>query len=156
MIAMTTGTLSKQEFQTLSHFRYQLRRFLRFSEEVSCQHGVTHLQYLLLLHIKGFPGREWATVGELAERLQSHHHGVVSLVSRCEKLGLVFRERGKSDRREVQVRLTPEGECKVELLAHLHHDELRKLQGIFQVPGIPDLEAGGPVGEINNAARDDA
>lgn len=153
---MTTGKLSKKEFETLSHFRYQLRRFLRFSEEMSCQHGVTHLQYLLLLHIKGFPGREWATVGELAERLQSHHHGVVSLVSRCEKLGLVFRERGKSDRREVQVHLTPEGESKVEQLAHLHHDELRKLQGIFQVPGIRDLEMDGPSAEKSEANRDHA
>lgn len=139
MTCMAKGDLSKKEYETLSHFRYQLRRFLRFSEEVSCKNGITHLQYLLLLHIKGFSGREWATVGELAERLQAHHHGVVSLVSRCEKLGLVYRERGKSDRREVEVHLTPEGDKKVEQLAHLHHDELLKLQGIFQVPGVRDL-----------------
>lgn len=136
---MTYGNLSKKEFETLSHFRYQLRLFLRFSEEASSKNGITHLQYLLLLHIKGFRGREWATVGELAERLQAHHHGVVSLVSRCEKLGLVYRQRGKTDRREVEVRLTPEGEKKVEQIAHLHHDELLKLQGVFQVPGIQDL-----------------
>ncbi|MBZ0106103.1 MAG: MarR family transcriptional regulator [Sulfuricella denitrificans] len=136
---MAKGKLGKKEFETLSHFRYQLRCFLRFSEEVSCKHGITHLQYLLLLHIRGFKGREWATVGELAERLQSHHHGVVSLVSRCEKLGLVFRERGKKDRREVEVHLTSKGEEMVENLAHLHHDELLKLQGIFQVPGVYDL-----------------
>lgn len=139
MTLMTKGDLSKKEYETLSHFRYQLRCFLRFSEEASCKNGITHLQYLLLLHIKGFPGREWATVGELAERLQAHHHGVVSLVSRCEKLGLVYRERGKTDRREVEVHLTPEGNKKVEQLAHLHHDELLKLQGIFQVPGVQDL-----------------
>jgi DNA-binding MarR family transcriptional regulator len=139
MPGMAKENLSKKEFETLSHFRYQLRCFLRFSEEASCKHGITHLQYLLLLHIRGFKGREWATVGELAERLQAHHHGVVSLVSRCEKLGLVFRARGQKDRREVQVRLTPKGEEMVENLAHLHHDELLKLQGIFQVPDVHDL-----------------
>lgn len=139
MADMAKGNLSKKEYETLSHFRYQLRRFLRFSEEASCENGITHLQYLLLLHIKGFPDREWATVGELAERLQAHHHGVVSLVSRCEKLGLVYRERGKTDRREVEVHLTPEGDKKVEQIALLHHDELLKLQGIFQVPGIREL-----------------
>lgn len=136
---MTSHSLSKREFETLSHFRYQLRRFLRFSEEVTHQHGVTHLQYLLLLHIRGYPGREWATVGELAERLQAHHHGVVSLVSRCEKLDLVTRKHSKVDRREVEVHLTAKGARVVEKLARLHRDELLKLQGIFRVPGSGEL-----------------
>jgi DNA-binding MarR family transcriptional regulator len=131
---MAKDTFDKSGYETLSHFRYQLRRFLRFSEELTQSYGITHLQYLLLLHIKGFPGREWATIGELAERLQSHHHGVVSLVSRCEKLGLVYRQKGTADRREVQVHLTPEGEAMITKLARLHRDELSNLQGIFQVP----------------------
>lgn len=136
---MPKSALSKREFETLSHFRYQLRRFLRFSEEITLKHGITHLQYLLLLHIKGYQGREWATVGELAERLQLHHNGAVSLVSRCEKLGLVYRERGRLDRREVEVHLTPAGENIVEELARLHRDELLNLQGIFRIPGVQDL-----------------
>lgn len=136
---MANTNLNKREFETLSEFRYQLRRFMRFSETVTRKHGVTHLQYLLLLHIKGYQGREWATVGELAEKLQAHHHGVVSLVSRCEKLGLVRRESGIADRREVQVHLTPEGEKKVAVLARLHRDELLKLQGVFQVPDAQEL-----------------
>jgi DNA-binding MarR family transcriptional regulator len=136
---MTSKSLSKREFEALSHFRYQLRRFLRFSEEVTRKQGVTHLQYLLLLHIKGYPDREWATVGELAERLQAHHHGVVSLVSRCENLGLVARKQSEADRREVEVHLTAKGARTVERLARLHRDELLKLQGIFRVPGMSDL-----------------
>ena len=136
---MAKGALQKKEFETLSHFRYQLRRFLRFSEDVTRQHGVTHLQYLLMLHLKGYPGREWATVGELSERLQAHHHGVVSLVSRCEKLGLVYREQGKIDRREVEVHLTPAGGKMIAKLARQHRDELLNLQGIFQVPDVGDL-----------------
>ena len=136
---MAKDVLNKREFETLSHFRYQLRRFLRFSEEATHSLGITHLQYLLLLHIKGYQGREWATIGELAERLQSHHHGVVSLVSRCEKLGLVYRQQGKTDRREVEVHLTPEGEKTVGKLARLHRDELLNLQGIFLVPSVQDL-----------------
>ena len=136
---MSKKTLSKKEFETLSHFRYQLRRFMRFSEQITQDHGVTHLQYLVMLHIKGYQGREWATIGELAERLQSHHHGVVSLVSRCEKLGLVFRQQSEADRRVVEVRLTSEGEKLVGMLARMHRDELLNLQGIFQVPGSGDL-----------------
>lgn len=136
---MSKTTLNKGEFETLSRFRYQLRRFLRFSEEVSRQFGITHLQYLLLLHLKGRQGRQWATIGELAELLQSHHHGVVSLVSRCEKLGLVYRQQGVADRREVEVHLTSAGEKAVGKLARLHRDELLKLQGVFQVPGMQEL-----------------
>jgi len=143
---MAKDVLSKREFETLSHFRYQLRRFLRFSEEATHNLGITHLQYLLLLHIKGYQGREWATIGELAERLQSHHHGVVSLVSRCEKLGLVYRQQGKTDRREVEVHLTPEGEKTVGKLARLHRDELLNLQGIFLVPSVQDLVGEGKSG----------
>ena len=81
----------KVDFQALAEFRYQLRKYLRFSEMVTHQQGVTPLQYQLLLQVKGYPGRPWAGVAELAERLQAQHHGVVALVSRCEALGLVRR-----------------------------------------------------------------
>lgn len=132
--------LNKSEFEALSQFRYQLRRFLRFSEEVTRQHGITPLQYLLLLHIKGFPGRDWATVGELAERLQAQHHGVVALISRCEIRGWVTREQGKTDRREVEVHLTAKGERMVAQMAQLHRDELLSLEGGFLLPRLQELQ----------------
>lgn len=116
--------LRKKDVEALSEFRYQLRRFLRFSDEAVRAEGITPLQYLLLLHIKGFPGRNWAIVGELAERLQSQHHGAVALVSRCEKLGLVKRKPNKEDRRRVEVHLTAEGERRIERLARTHRAEL--------------------------------
>ncbi len=124
--------LRKQDVEALSDFRYQLRRFLRFSDEAVRAEGITPLQYLLLLHIKGFPGRDWAIVGELAERLQSQHHGTVALVSRCERLGLVRRRPNPQDRRRVQVHLTAEGERRIERLARIHRTEL--LQRRFLSP----------------------
>jgi DNA-binding MarR family transcriptional regulator len=117
-------TPRKKDLEALSDFRYQLRRFLRFSDEAVRAEGITPLQYLLLLHIKGFPGRDWAIVGELAERLQSQHHGTVALVSRCERLGLVRRRPNPEDRRRVQVHLTAEGERRIERLARIHRTEL--------------------------------
>jgi DNA-binding MarR family transcriptional regulator len=116
--------LTKADYEKLARFRYRLRQFLRFSEEVTRANGVTVLQYLLLLQLKGFPGREWATVGELAERLQAKHHGIVSLVSRCEAAGLVARAPGRDDRRRVEVRLTARGSRCLERLAGLHRAEL--------------------------------
>ena len=132
---MAGNTLSKEEFKTLSDFRYQLRCFVRFSEDITHKFGVTNLQYLLLLHVKGYKDREWATIGELAERLQTHHNGVVSLASRCEKLGLIYRQRGTADKREVQIYLTPEGNRLVKKIAGLHRKELLSLQGKFKIPG---------------------
>jgi DNA-binding MarR family transcriptional regulator len=91
---------------------------------------------LLLLHIKGYPDRDWATVGELAERLQAHHHGVVALVSRCEALDLVKRKTSETDRRQVEVHLLKSGEKILSRLAALHRAELKSLAGTFSVPQI--------------------
>lgn len=124
--------LDKSEFEALADFRYQLRRFLRFSELLTRRHGITNLQYLLLLQVKGYPGREWACIGELAERLQAHQHGGVSLVSRCEKLGLVERRPGREDRRAVEVHLTAEGERLAATIALHHREEVKLLGGVFR------------------------
>jgi DNA-binding MarR family transcriptional regulator len=133
---MSTRKLSKADFEALAGFRYRLRRFLRFSEEVTRKSGITPLQYQLMLQVKGFPGREWATVVELAERLQAKHHGVVALISRCEAAGLVRRQASRGDQRRVEIGLTPDGERCLAHLAQLHRDELLSVQDGFVVPGI--------------------
>lgn len=135
----STQNMSKADFEALARFRYQLRRFLRFSEELTRRTGITPLQYQLMLQIKGFPGREWATVVELAERLQAKHHGVVALISRCELAGLVARKGSRSDMRRVEIELTKKGERCVEKLARLHRAELLSLQGGFEVPDLTTL-----------------
>ena len=128
--------LNKRDFEVLADFRYQIRKFVRFSETVARRHGIKPLQYLLLLHIKGYPGRDWATVGELAERLQAQHHGVVALISRCEKQGFVERRRSTEDRRRIEIHLLKDAEKVLEKLARLHRNELLSLQGRFVVPAM--------------------
>lgn len=139
---MSERRMAKSDYEVLAEFRYQLRRFLRFSEEITRKHGVTPLQYQLMLQIQGFPERDWATVGELAERLQSKHHGVVALVDRCEEAGLVQRSPGRADQRIVEVSLTTEGLKTLDQLARLHRQELSSVRGGFAVPGMsPDEPA---------------
>lgn len=128
--------LTKSDFSALSEFRYQMRRYEAFSEAAVQAEGITPLQYLLLLHVKGFQGREWATVGELAERLQAKQHGVVALVTRCEAAGLVERRTHAKDRRRVEVHLLPDGETILTRLAEIHRAELRALQGVFTIPDL--------------------
>lgn len=134
-------SLGKADFETLSEFRFQMRRFERFSENAVQAEGITPLQYLLLLHIKGFPGREWASVGELAGRLQAKPHGVVALITRCEILQLVARRPSETDRRQVEVHLLQQGERVLSRLAALHRAELQSLQGVFAVPVIDGADS---------------
>ena len=129
--------LAKADFEQLAQFRYELRRFLRFSEELTRQRGITTLQYQLLLQLKGFPGREWAAVGELAERLQAHHHGVVALISRCEAMRLVRRRVSAADRRRVEIHLTAKGSRCVTALATRHRNELLSLQAALRLRAFP-------------------
>jgi len=130
------SALSKHHFEVLAEFRYQMRRFERFSELAAQSEGITPQQYLLMLQVKGTPGREWSSVVELAERLQMTHHAAVTLVTRCEALGLVRRRADADDRRKVQVHLTPRGEQLLQRLATLHRAELKSLRGVFEVPQI--------------------
>lgn len=94
------------------------------------------MQYLLLLHIQGYPGRNWATVGELAERLQMNHNATVALLTRCEELDLVERRKNESDRRKVEIHLTVKGSSYLQKLAQQHKTELQSLQKTFQVAQI--------------------
>lgn len=125
MNAHHSDVLTKADFEKLSEFRYQLRRFLHVSEAILRTEGITPVQYLMLLHIKGMSGRDWATIAELAERLQTVHHGVVTLVSRCEAAGFVERRQSKTDRRQVEVHLLPYGEQCVARVAERHRGQLK-------------------------------
>jgi DNA-binding MarR family transcriptional regulator len=118
-----SSPVDKERLEALSDFRFRLRSFLRFSEDAAREEGITVLQYQVLLHTQGFPGREWASISEIAERLQAQPHGVVALVTRCEEAGLVRRKSSSTDRRLVEVHLLPMGRKKLDALAssHAHH-----------------------------------
>ena len=125
--------LSKKDFQNLSDFRFRLRAFQRQSEDICKGHGLTSLQYLLLLHLKGFAGREWATISELSTRLQSKHHATVMLIDRCSQLGLVERRESTKDKRCIEIHLLAKGKTLVKAIAWQHRAELNHLQRDFSL-----------------------
>jgi DNA-binding MarR family transcriptional regulator len=126
--------LTKQDFEALARFRFGIRRYLRFSEETVRRHGITPQQYQLLLALKGFPGREWASVGELAERLQLRHHSTVELVNRAQAQKLVQRISDPADARVVRVALTSDGEQILAELSALHRSELERMSTVLTPP----------------------
>lgn len=119
--------LSKPQYETLAAFRYSLRKFTHFSESAAQSAGVTPQQHQALLAIKGFPGRDCVTVGELAERLQLRHHSVVGLIDRLVLEKLVVRTPSLEDRRQVLIKLTGRGEKTLEKLSALHHEQLKRI-----------------------------
>jgi DNA-binding MarR family transcriptional regulator len=120
------GDLSLAGYRALAEFRYQIRRFLHFSEEQVRSLGMEPQQHQLLLTIKGLPPGIRATIGELATRLQLKHHSVGELVNRLETRRYVVRSPGRRDRRQVIVRLTPSGSSVLRKLSLTHHEELEK------------------------------
>jgi DNA-binding MarR family transcriptional regulator len=125
---MQSGGMKKltlSDYQALAEFRYQIRRFLHFSEQVVKQAGLERGQYQLMLAIKGMPAGVRPRIRELAGRMEIRHHSTVELVNRLEAGGFVHRTRAQDDRREVLLALTAKGEKVLSELALHHHDELR-------------------------------
>ncbi|HTW48529.1 MAG TPA: MarR family transcriptional regulator [Acidobacteriaceae bacterium] len=122
------GAGDREIMQDLAWFRYNLRRFLRFSEKAARACGVTPQQHQLLLGVAGFTGEPTVTISELAEFLQERNNSVVGLVERAVESGLVRRASGPSDRRQVMVSLTPRGEAILARLSALHHQEVERVR----------------------------
>jgi DNA-binding MarR family transcriptional regulator len=123
---MKTATdLSSADYRALSDFRYQIRRFLHFSEAAAKAEGLEPQQHQMLLAIRTLGESESSTIGKLAECLLVRHHSAVGMVDRLVERGLVDRVRDTVDRRQVQVRLTTEGEDRLKRLSKAHREELR-------------------------------
>lgn len=122
---------SPSAVRDLAQFRYALRKFLRFSENAARECGITPQQHQLMLGVAGHTGRGSATVSELAEFLQERPHSVVGLVERAAQHHLVRREQDQTDRRVVNVSLTPNGKKILSRLTALHHGEARRIQRFF-------------------------
>ncbi len=118
--------LTKAHYESLAALRHALRRFLHFSQDAARQSGLTPQQHQALLAIKGFPGRDYVSITELAERLQLRHHSAVGLVDRLARARLLRRTPSVADRRKVELRLTARGEKVIEQLSAIHLQELRK------------------------------
>jgi DNA-binding MarR family transcriptional regulator len=124
---VSSKTLSKADYEALAAFRYSLRKFLHFSEQVASKEGLTTQQHQTLLAIKGYPKREKVTIGELAERLQIKHHSVVGLANRLVSEGYIARIPSPQDQRQVFLQLTRRGQNILTRLSMVHKEELKNL-----------------------------
>lgn len=116
---------SLADYQSLAELRYQIRRFLSFSERAARAAGIEPQQHQLLLAIKGLPPGCRPTIKALAERLCVQHHTAVALADQIEARDWARRERHDADRREILLRLTSSGDRLLRRLSVLHRDQLQ-------------------------------
>jgi DNA-binding MarR family transcriptional regulator len=133
--------LTLNDYRALAEFRYQIRKFLHFSDQAVEAKGLERGQYQLMLAIKGAPAGERTRIRDVANRMQIQHHSAVELINRLERGGYVKRERGREDRREVLLTLTPKGERVLAELA-LHHRAELKSTGPKLVGALRRVTAG--------------
>jgi len=120
-----TRPLSIANYRALSEFRYQIRRFLRFSEDAARGADIEPQQHQVLLAVRGLPAGQRPTIKTLAERMCVQHHTMVALVDHLETKDLVRREPSTRDRREVLVAITPQGDRLLKRLSRAHHEQLQ-------------------------------
>lgn len=116
--------MNRGDYQELAELRYQIRRFLHFSESAALEEGIEPRQHQALLAIKAM--NEPCTIGALAERLFLQHQSTVGLVDRLALRKLVARAPGQEDARQVIVSLTQHGEDILKRLSLTHRKELKE------------------------------
>jgi DNA-binding MarR family transcriptional regulator len=144
--------LQESEYVALAEFRYQLRRFLRHMEEESRHLGVNPQQYQLVLAIKGLPKGQVPTISCLAERMQLNHNTMVELVDRCAERNMLRRQRSLTDRRQVTLAITPEGEAMLRRLGSAARQELRSI-GPMLVKSVQHLTEARSLHSTDNKPR---
>jgi len=117
--------ISLADYRSLAAFRYEIRKFLAFSEGAAREAGIEPQQHQMLLAVRGLPDGLRPTIGAVAERLSVQHHTAVALVDKLEARGLIRRQRSDVDRREVLLQVTDEGLELLRALSTLHRDQLQ-------------------------------
>lgn len=142
--------LSEQErLGHLAEFRFQLRRFLNFSETEAERFGIAAQQYQLMQVIGALPPGESASISLIAERMILRHNSTVELVDRAERAGLVRRVSDERDLRRSLVVLTPHGESVLQRMVASHLDQLDGESGDRLLKSLGELRgaAAGKNGE---------
>jgi DNA-binding MarR family transcriptional regulator len=116
--------LKPAHYRGLAEFRYQIRRFVSFSERAARQAGLEPAQHQLLLAIHGLPSSKRPNLVTLAERLCTE-------LAECEQHARVLLERGlvrwtanPEDRRERLLALTEPGQAVLRDLTVLHRNQM--------------------------------
>jgi len=122
----TASALDLAHLRRLAEFRFQLRRFLHFSQTAAEEAGLRNQQYQMLQCVGGMPEGMEPTIVNAAARMLLKHNSAVELVDRTIEQGLLRRETDPEDHRRIFLRVTPQGEQVLASLAEFHTRELEQ------------------------------
>jgi len=120
--------VSQRDYETLAAFRFELRRFLNFSEKAAKALGMTPQQHQSLLAIRAAP-KGLLTIGDMAEQLFIQPHTASELADRMVGLGWLERCAGGEDRRRVGLGLTAQSRAMLDRMSATHRDEVKRISG---------------------------
>jgi len=120
--------LSRSQYAAIAAFRYELRRFLVFSEAAAASVGLPPQQHQALLVIAGHAEPRRPTVGLLADQLLIAAHTAAELVARMVASGLVAKLPSADDKRRVELVLTTKADDLLRRLTTAHLEELKTLE----------------------------
>ena len=146
---VATRSFGTSRLTRLAEFRYQLRKFLSFSETEAERFGIAAQQYQLMQVIGALAPGEAASISLLAERMILRHNSTVELVDRAEKAGLVRRVTDERDLRRSIVVLTSHGETVLEQMVNAHLEKLDGACGdavLRSLAELRDLSSASPSG----------
>jgi DNA-binding MarR family transcriptional regulator len=143
-------SLSREDIQRVAEFRFQLRRFLNFSNAAAEEAGLRPQQYQLLQCVSGLPDKLEPTIANVAARMMLKHNSAVELVDRTIEQGLLKRVPDPVDHRRILLRVTAQGERVLASLTAYHLEELdqagpeliRALRRVLNVKAAPRTALG--------------
>lgn len=151
---------SSPDARRAAAFRTALREFEARTSAVTRACGLTPQRYLLLLMVKGAPdGSEQVTITALTERLCMAQTTVSDLAGRAVEAGLLRRHADPGDARTTILRLTPEGERRLDrALRGLRNDRVALRAALSTadqlMEALADEPAPGRTGEEERCDRD--
>jgi DNA-binding MarR family transcriptional regulator len=128
---MAKTSRDRIDYAALAQFRYEIRRFLNFSETMSLSAGLEPQQHQALLALRGLPSAAEATVSVLADRMLLRHNSAVELADRLEARHLLQRVPSATDARQVLLQLTPRGNRALEKVSRPHRARLQTAGPLF-------------------------
>ncbi len=125
------ASLTPEQYAALAAFRYDLRRFLAFSEAAAAAVGLPAQQHQALLAIAGHLGPQPPSVGTIAERLLIAPHSAAELVSRMVDAGLLTKTPSRDDRRRVTLTLTENAKLQLRQLTAAHLNLFKTMEPVL-------------------------
>jgi DNA-binding MarR family transcriptional regulator len=117
------GLEQRAAWRTLLETAYSVFDFL--ADEMQKECGMSIRWYDVLLHLEELPGGR-LRMGDLAARILLSKSGLTRLIDQMEEAGFVRREQPRTDRRALEVVVTPAGLAALESARRIHRDGIER------------------------------